>query len=134
MSAKNPMHPGEFIMGAYIEPMELTASSVADALGVHRGTFSRLLNGKTDITPEMAMRLSDVLGGSPESWINMQMSYTLARLRSSKDWLKKKPTSPIEALEISEDAKCLRVRKATSKRKLTTAGKTSIRKRSRVAG
>ena len=98
MSARNPMHPGQFIMGAYIEPLELTASAVADALGVHRGTFSRLLNGKTDVTPEMAMRLSEVLGGSPESWINMQMSHTLARLRNSPEWINRKPTGVVAGI------------------------------------
>ncbi len=98
MSAKNPIHPGKFIMGAYIEPLDLTASDVADSLGVHRATFSRLLNGKIDVTPEMAMRLSDVFGGSPESWINMQTSHTLARLRNSDDWQKGKPTKRIKAV------------------------------------
>ena len=98
MSAKNPMHPGKFIMGAYIEALGLTASDVADSLGVHRATFSRLLHGKIDVTPEMAMRLSNVFGGSPESWINMQTSHTLARLRNSEDWQNGKPTKPIKTV------------------------------------
>jgi addiction module HigA family antidote len=99
MSAKNPMHPGKFIMGAYIEPLEITASEAAESLGIHRATFSRLLNQKIDVSPEMAMRLSDVFGGSPESWINMQTSHTLARLRSSDGWRKGKRTKPIKALK-----------------------------------
>ena len=82
----NPPHPGGLIKRTYIDPFsEVTANKVADSLGVARSTFSRLLNGVSDISPEMAVRLSKVLGGSAESWLTLQESYDLWKARQSVD-------------------------------------------------
>jgi len=60
----NPPHVGGLIFRTYIEPFDnISANKVADALGVARSTFNRLLNGISDLSPEMAIRLSAVLGG-----------------------------------------------------------------------
>ncbi len=78
----NPPHPGGIINRTYIEPFkEVTAASIARELGVSKSTFGRLLAGKSDITPEMALRLSVVLGRSAESWLLMQDNYDLWRAR-----------------------------------------------------
>ena len=67
-----PPHPGGMIDRTYIEPFKnVTAASIARELGVSKSTFSRLLTGKSDITPEMAVRLSAVLGRTAESWLLM---------------------------------------------------------------
>ncbi|MFT5367268.1 MAG: addiction module HigA family antidote [Candidatus Latescibacterota bacterium] len=77
MPMHNPPHPGEFIKEIYIEPFKLTARKVAETLNVSPSTFNRLVNGSSNISPEMALRLSKALGRSPESWLAMQDLYDL---------------------------------------------------------
>jgi addiction module HigA family antidote len=77
MAMHNPPHPGEFIRGIYIHPFNLSSRKVAQTLHVSPSTFNRLLNGETNISPEMALRLSKALGRSPESWLAMQDNYNL---------------------------------------------------------
>jgi len=77
MAPRNPPHPGEFIREVYILPFKISSRSVADTLGVSPSTFNRLLNGESNISPEMALRLSKALGRSPESWLAMQDQYDL---------------------------------------------------------
>lgn len=80
MSAiKNPMHPGEFILQAYIEPLGISITDLAKKLDVSQSTLSRLINEKSDLSFEMIIRLSYVLGMSKESLVNMQSSYSLAQ-------------------------------------------------------
>jgi len=77
MSMHNPPHPGEFIRELYISPFDISVRKVAENLGVSPSTLNRLLNGDSNITPEMALRLSKGLGRSPESWLAMQHNYDL---------------------------------------------------------
>lgn len=77
MSMHNPPHPGEFIKATYIDPFEVSQNELADKLNVARSTFSRVVRGDSGISPEMALRLSKVLGRSPESWLTMQAYYDL---------------------------------------------------------
>ncbi|EMR14095.1 plasmid maintenance system antidote protein [Methylophaga lonarensis MPL] len=77
-----PPHVGALIYRTYIEPFEhVSANKIASALGVAPSTFNRLLNGKSDLSPEMAVKLSAVLGGSAESWLRLQESYDLWQAR-----------------------------------------------------
>ena len=73
----DPPHPGEFIRRQCLEPLGLTVTEAAKGLAVSRNTFSLLLNGRLGISPEMAIRLSEAFGGSPESWLTQQMQYDL---------------------------------------------------------
>ncbi len=73
----NPPHPGEVIRELCVEPLGLTVTKAAEGLGVTRKTLSALLNGKAGIFPEMAIRLSKVFGGSPDSWLIQQVQYDL---------------------------------------------------------
>jgi addiction module HigA family antidote len=73
----NPAHPGEIIRELCIEPLELTVTDAAKALGVTRKALSELLNGHSRISPEMAIRLSIAFNTSAESWINQQAKYDL---------------------------------------------------------
>ena len=77
MSMYNPPHPGEFIRETYITPSGISSRKVAENLKVSPSTFNRLLNGDSNISPEMALRLSKALGRSPESWLAMQDQYDL---------------------------------------------------------
>jgi antitoxin HigA-1 len=89
MPMKNPPQPGGFVLRQCIEPLGLTITQAAAALGVTRTTLSELVNGKRGISPEMAVRLSKVFGGSPESWLTQQAHYHLARLRTTHIKLKR---------------------------------------------
>ena len=77
MPMKNPPHPGGFVLRQCIEPLGLTITDAAAALGVTRTTLSELVNEKRGISPEMAVRLSKVFGGSAESWLTQQAHYWL---------------------------------------------------------
>ncbi|MGC8492646.1 MAG: HigA family addiction module antitoxin [Syntrophobacteraceae bacterium] len=90
MPMKNPPHPGEIIRELYIQPLGLTVTQAAEGLGVTRKTLSLLLNGHAGISPEMAMRLSQAFGRSPESWLQLQVQYDLAQLRRSTREIKAK--------------------------------------------
>ena len=95
----NPPHPGALIQRTYIDPFkEMTANGIADKLGVAHSTFSRLLNGKSGISPEMAVRLSSVLGGSAESWLVLQRSFDLHKARQMVD------ASALERIDFSKVA------------------------------
>ena len=73
----NPPHPGEFIRKVYLEPSELSYRAIAAKLKVSPSTFARLVNEKSSISPEMALRLSKTLGRTAESWLAMQSNYDL---------------------------------------------------------
>jgi len=88
MPMKNPVHPGEVIRELCIEPLGLTVTQAAEALGVSRKTLSALLNGRAGISPEMAVRLSKAFGGSAESWLVQQAQYDLARVAERADQIK----------------------------------------------
>ena len=85
MGMYNPPHPGEIIRKFCIEPLGLTVTEAAKALGVTRKTFSALLNGRSGISPEMALRLSKVFGRSPEGWLKLQLQYDLWTTQQSAD-------------------------------------------------
>ena len=81
MSMYDPPHPGEFIREVYLEELKVSSRTVAAKLKVPPSTFTRLLNGKSSVTPKMALRLSKTLGRSPESWLAMQNNYDLWQVR-----------------------------------------------------
>ena len=77
MKMHNPPHPGEIIKELCLEPLNITITEAAEALGVSRKTLSSILNGRAGISPEMAVRLSIAFGTSSESWLNQQTQYDL---------------------------------------------------------
>jgi addiction module HigA family antidote len=89
MPMKNPPHPGGFVRRQCIEPSGLTISAAAAALGVTRTTLSEFVNEKRGISPEMAVRLSKVFGGSAETWLTQQAHYDLAQVRADRIKLKR---------------------------------------------
>ena len=89
MPMKNPPHPGGFVLRERIDPLRLTITQAASALGVTRTTLSELVNGKRGISPEMAVRLSKVFGGSAESRLAQQALYDLAQVRADRIKLKR---------------------------------------------
>jgi addiction module HigA family antidote len=80
----NPPHPGEIIKELCLEPLGLTVTRAAEALGVSRKTLSSILNGHAGISPEMAIRLSLAFDTSAESWLNQQTQYDLWQARQNQ--------------------------------------------------
>ena len=87
MRMHNPPHPGEVLRKLCVEPLGLSITKAAKALGVTRSSLSNLLNGRTGITPEMAMRLSMAFDTTPESWMNQQVQYDLWQAELRRDQL-----------------------------------------------
>ena len=92
MQMYNPPHPGEILKELCLEPLDLSVTRAAQALGISRKTLSAILNGRAGISPEMAIRLSIAFGTSAESWLNQQAQYDL--------WLarQKQPEFKVERL------------------------------------
>lgn len=88
MRMHNPPHPGEIIREFCIEPLDLTVTETAEALGVARKTLSTLLNGRAGINPEMVLRLSKVFGRTPEGWLRLQLQFDLWKAEQSLDIIK----------------------------------------------
>src|SRR5271169_223619 len=89
MTMKNPPHPGLVVMQECIEPSGLSITDAAAALGVTRNTLSELVNGKRGISPEMAVRLSKVFGGTEQGWLVQQAQYELAQVHRERIKLKR---------------------------------------------
>lgn len=78
---KSPPHPGSFVRSEIVEPLELSVTAAADALGVTRATLSSFLNGRSSLSPEMALRIEKAFGVSMDTLMRMQSSYDIARAR-----------------------------------------------------
>jgi addiction module HigA family antidote len=85
MRMHNPPHPGEIIRGLCLQPLDLTVTDAAQALGVTRKTLSAILNGRSGISPEMALRLSRVFGRTPEGWLRLQSQFDLSEAEETID-------------------------------------------------
>lgn len=85
MEMYNPAHPGEVLKELYIEPLNLTVTEVAEALGVSRKTLSALVNGHYGVSPDMAMRLAKAFGTTAKLWLNMQQNYDLWQAKQRAD-------------------------------------------------
>ena len=77
MQMHKPAHPGDVLRELYLEPLGLTVTDVARALGVTRKAFSELVNGRSGVSTSMALRLSKAFGTTPELWLNMQQVHDL---------------------------------------------------------
>lgn len=77
MLMHNPPHPGEIIRELCLDPLGISVTQAAEALGVSRKTLSAILNGRAGISPEMAVRLSIAFDTSAESWLNQQTQFDL---------------------------------------------------------
>jgi len=93
MTMKNPPHPGLSVRHDCIEPLGLTITEAAEALGVTRQTLNNLVNGKSGISADMAIRLDKAFGGGAETWLRLPMPYDLAQARQHEADLDVKPVS-----------------------------------------
>ena len=90
MKMHNPPHPGEILRELCIEPLGITVTNAARALGVSRKTLSAILNGRGGISPEKAIELSKAFDPSPESWLNQQVQHDLSVAERSAGKIKVK--------------------------------------------
>src|SRR5882724_9283658 len=88
MPMKNPPHPGGSIRRACLDPLGLSITDGAKILGVTRQTLNNVVNGKSGISPEMAIRLTKAFGSTPETWLRMQLAYDLAAALKNESKIK----------------------------------------------
>ena len=94
MPMLDPPHPGEVVRELCVEPLGLSVTAAAAGLGVSRKALSELLNGRSGISAEMALRLALAFGGSAESWLVQQAQYDLARARAKATSLNVRRLAP----------------------------------------
>jgi len=94
---KNPVHPGRIVKHDCLEPLDLSVTAGAKVLGVSRQTLNNIVNEKTGISPEMAIRLSKAFGSTPESWLQMQVNYDLAEARRHENKIRVERYQPEHA-------------------------------------
>ena len=93
----NPPHPGEVLRDGVFADSGITVTDFADRLGVTRVTLSRVINGRSGISADMALRLAAALGGSAESWLSMQATYDLWQAEKAL----KREVAKIEPLKLA---------------------------------
>jgi addiction module HigA family antidote len=88
MPMKNPVHPGQIVRHDCLEALGLSVTAAAEILGVTRQALNNVVNGKSGISPEMAIRLSKAFGSTAETWLQMQLAYDLALARKDENKIK----------------------------------------------
>lgn len=88
MPMKNPAHPGRIVKSACLEALGLSVTEGAKILGVTRQALNNVVNGKSGISPEMAIRLTKAFGSTPDTWLRMQMAYDLAAALKNESKIK----------------------------------------------
>lgn len=91
---RRPTHPGEILKDDYLATLGLTVTRAALILGISRKTLSKILNGRGDVTAEMALRLSRAFGTTPELWLNLQRNLDLWEASNQTDgWRDVRPVA-----------------------------------------
>ena len=101
MRMKKPPHPGRIIRQECIKPLGMTVTEAAEQLGMTRQNLNNVVNGKSGISPEMAIRLSKAFGSRPEVWLGLQMEYDLAEAeKKSRDIRVRRVHSKLEEIRV----------------------------------
>ena len=85
MPMMDPPHPGEIVREEVLAPLGLTVTAAARVLGVTRQTLNNLVNERSGISPEMAIRLEKAFGSSADMWVRLQTAFDLAQARSREN-------------------------------------------------
>lgn len=88
MPMKNPPHPGESLKDDFAE-LGLSVAAAAAALGISRSQLHRVVAGRSDISPELALRLEVVIGSTADAWLRQQAAYNAAQVRQNADQITK---------------------------------------------
>lgn len=94
MRMMNPPHPGEFVKTEVIAPLGLTVASATGVLGVSRPALSAFLNGRSDLSGNMALRIEKALGVEMDTLMRMQASFDIARTRKRAGDVRVAPYRP----------------------------------------
>ena len=94
MPTKNPAHPGRSVKLNCLDPLGLSVTDAAKVLGVARHTLSRVLNGRSGISPDMAIRLEKAGWSNADFWMNRQAAYDLAQARKNEGRIRVEPYRP----------------------------------------
>jgi antitoxin HigA-1 len=100
MPMKNPTHPGRIVRSACLEPLGLSVTEGAKVLGVTRQTLTKIINGKSGVSAEMAIRLAKAFGSTAETWVRMQAAYDLAQARKDESKIKVRRQHVPEELRV----------------------------------
>ncbi len=101
---KNPAHPGGFVKAEIIEPLGLSVTSAAQALGITRAALSTFLNERASLSPDMAIRLEKAFGVSMETLMRMQNSFDIAQAHKRAGEIKVEPYQPKTQREEEQEA------------------------------
>lgn len=105
ITKRKPRHPGGLLKRQYLEPLDIKITDLAKSLGVSRKTVSELVNEKSTISPDMALRLAKAFQTTPELWLNLQKNYDLWCAADKSD--KWKAVQPIKiSITTSEKIAC----------------------------
>ena len=88
MPMKNPAHPGRIVRHDCLEPLGLTVTEGAKVLGVTRQALNNVVNCKSGISAEMAIRLTKAFGSTADTWLRMQVTYDLAQAMKNESKIK----------------------------------------------
>ena len=91
---ESPSHPGEVLVELYLEPLGMSATTLARRLKVPRNRIQRLVKGETALTVDTALRLSKLFGNTAGFWVNLQRAHDLARARKTADFSDITPLEP----------------------------------------
>jgi antitoxin HigA-1 len=97
MIMKGPPHPGFLVRHACLDALALSVSDAAVILGVSRQALSNVVNGRANISADMAIRLEKAFGSTADTWLRMQMAYDLAQARSRAKSIKVRRHRPLAA-------------------------------------
>ncbi len=129
MTRPPPPHPGEFVRTEIIEPRDLTVVEAAAVLGVSRPALSAFLNGRSDLSATMALRIEQAFGVNVEQLMRMQADYDSARIRRREDEIRlrrhgvravRERSAPDEALRV-DDTLMRRLREEAERRRTTVS-------------
>ena len=96
-----PIHPGEILQEEFMEPLGMTQHKLAEALGVNVTRVNRIINGKSRITADTAMRLGRYFGTTPQLWLNLQTRYDLEKAKDESEAQIKKTVRPRPRTDFS---------------------------------
>jgi addiction module HigA family antidote len=85
MAMKDPPHPGKVLRVSCLEPLGLSVTEAAKALGVSRQALSNLVNRRASLSSEMAIRIAKAFGSTTETWIRLQSAYDVAQAQARED-------------------------------------------------
>ena len=95
MAMQSPPHPGGIVKRQCLEPLDLSVTRAAQGLGVTRQALSELVNERTGISVDMAIRLSKAFGSTPETWLGMQMAYDLSQAQDRAEKISVEHFAPV---------------------------------------